>query len=217
MRTFTLRTLAITLGLSMLVASNACFAAGPKGTGPRDFSFKDEPLEAIFGEFAEAGGFSVAVAPEVAKAKMVVRLKQVEPLDALFLVAKIQELRVRRDPAAFQAGVLKYIVSRPDKIEKSYQFGNSRTFKLRTCRANDVRNVVLKRLGKDANIAIETDTKTNLILLRAPEELLSRAISIVWELERSASLSLPVGTGRASVVQGSVVTDPLTDSDLSGI
>src|SRR5690606_38772657 len=98
---------------------------------PTDFNFRDVELSKIFETIAVLGKFNVIVDPQVARAKMAVSLKQVEPLDALFLVSRIQELKVKRVKWEEGSTTTTYAIGRPDKIEKSFEQANSRTVQLK--------------------------------------------------------------------------------------
>lgn len=150
---------------------------------PTDFNFKDVELANIFQTIAVLGKFNVIIDPQVARAKMVVSLKQVEPLDALFLVSKIQELKVKRVKWEEGSTTTTYAIGRPDKIEKSFEQANSRTVQLKYAKAEDVAGILAKGLGKDVNIGVERDPRTNRLLLKGTEDVLTKVMDLVKDLD----------------------------------
>lgn len=158
--------------------------------GPRDFAFEDVELGTIFRSIAAQGKFHVAIDPQIARAKMVVSLKQVEPLDALFLIARIQELKVKRVRWEVGSTTVTYAIARQEKIEKSFEQANTRTLQLRYTRAEDVARILARGLGKDVNVGVEKDARTNKLLFKGTEEVLSRVEELVRQLDRGGASSL---------------------------
>lgn len=150
---------------------------------PTDFNFKDVELANIFQTIAVLGKFNVIIDPSVARAKMVVSLKQVEPLDALFLVARIQELKVKRVKWEEGSTTTTYAIGRPDKIEKSFEAANSRTIQLKYAKAEDVAGILAKGLGKDVNVSVERDQRTNRLLLKGTEDVLAKVQDLIRDLD----------------------------------
>lgn len=150
---------------------------------PTDFNFKDVELANIFQTIAVLGKFNVIIDPQVARAKMVVALKQVEPLDALFLVARIQELKVKRVKWEEGSTTTTYAIGRPDKIEKGFEQANSRTIQLKYAKAEDVAGILQKGLGKDVNVGVERDARTNRLLLKGTEDVLSKVEGLIRDLD----------------------------------
>ena len=153
------------------------------GGHPTDFDFKDVELANIFQTIATLGGFHIIIDPQVARARMVVRLKQVAPLDALFLVAKMQELKVKRVKWDEGSTTVTYAIGRSDKIGKAYETANSRTVQLKYAKAEDVATILARGLGKDVNLGVERDPRTNRLLLKGTDEVLSKVQDLVRDLD----------------------------------
>lgn len=178
---------------------------------PTDFSFHDETLETIFSKVAQAGNFRASIDPTVAKLRMTVTLRQVEPLDALFLLARIQELQVKRKPAP-PAGPLNYHVWRSDRIVRTYCCANSRTIQLRHADCKAVADSVRKGLHKKEDLGIEIDARTNRILIKGTDAAMEQAAKEILLLDKCASAGdQPVPNVR------SLATEAKSDLDLDGI
>lgn len=173
--------------LKALAAAVLLLLPGGLLATPTDFNFKDVELSAIFQTIAVLGKFNVIIDPQVARAKMVVALKQVEPLDALFLIARIQELKVKRVKWEEGSTTVTYAIARQEKIDKSFEQANSRTLQLRYAKAEDVAGILAKGLGKDVNVQVEKDPRTNKLLLKGTEEVLGK----VEELVKTLDLPVP--------------------------
>ena len=150
---------------------------------PTDFKFKDVELANIFETIAVLGKFNVIIDPQVARAKMVVALKQVEPLDALFLIARIQELKVKRVKWEEGSTTTTYAIGRADKIEKGFEAANSKTIQLKYAKAADVAGILAKGLGKDVNVGVEKDDRTNRLLLKGTDEVLGKVQDLIRDLD----------------------------------
>jgi hypothetical protein len=188
----------------------------PAAATPTDFNFKDVEISEIFQTVAVLGKFNVIVDPQCARAKMNVSLKQVEPLDALFAIAKMQELHVKRIRWEEGSTTVTYAIGRPDKIERNFEHANSRTLQVRFARAADVAAILEAKLPKSVNLAVNHDARTNRLVLHAPEAVLGSTQQLVADLDLpvptiNAKLTMfagspekpsPVWSGTALVAQG---------------
>lgn len=171
---------------------------GPVRATPTNFQFDDVELGSVFQTIAVLGRFNVIIDPQVARAKMRVILKDVEPLDAMFLIARIQELRVKRVRWEEGSTAVSYAIGRPEKIEKGFEVANSRTIGLKYARAAQVAELLGNKLVKDIALTVDHDVRTNRLLLRGSEEILAK----VSELVRDVDLPVPAMIARMTVLAG---------------
>ena len=145
---------------------------------------KELELTQIFTLIALRGGFNVVVDPRV-RQKMTVNLKDVEPYDAMETIAKLNNLKIKK--LVGSKGGITYAIAPPDIIEKSFDAAYSKTVQLRYAKAEDMVATITKGLGKDVNITVDKDARTNSLVLRGTEEVLKR----VEDLVRSLDLPVP--------------------------
>lgn len=198
------------LGFALLTLTLPVRAADPadiKHT-PRDFSFHQRPVSEVLGCIAKAGNFQFEIEKRLAAAKMDVNLKQIDPLDAFFIVSKIQELKVKRFSPPYEYPV-RYVVTKPDTIVYACQVSNSRTFQLHRTPAHQVAEVLRSHFGETANVGIVFDSRTNRLLVRGTEEQTNSAHAVIRRMD-------PVNTAGAPAAPKSAPT-PTADLDLDGI
>jgi type IV pilus secretin PilQ/predicted competence protein len=141
---------------------------------------KEQDLTQIFQIIAIAGKFNVVVDPRI-RQKMVLTLKDVEPLEALYTVAKLNGLKIKE--LRNKGGSLTYAIAPQEIIEKNFEAAFTRSFQLRYAKAEDVANIVAKGLGKDVSIGVEKDARTNSLILRGSEEVLDRVNELIKTLD----------------------------------
>lgn len=140
---------------------------------------KEQELTQIFQIIALAGGFNVVVDPRV-RQKMTVTLKDVEPLEAMETIARLNGLKIKKIEG--KKGFT-YAVAPPEIIEKGFDNAFTRAVQLRYAKAEDVALVIAKGLGKDVNIGVEKDARTNKLVLRGTEEVLTRVNDLIKQLD----------------------------------
>lgn len=183
---------------------------------PTDLNFKDVDLHDIFQTIAVLGKFNVIVDPQV-RSKMTVQLRQTEPMDALFLVARMQELRVKRVPWEEGTTTTTFAVGRFDRIEKSFEAVNGRTVQLKYSRAEEVAASLQRSLPKSFTGMVGFDARTNRLMMHGTEDALAHLSDLVRDLDLptpAVQLKLtllagpegkqtPIWSGTALVTQGS--------------
>jgi type II secretory pathway component GspD/PulD (secretin) len=141
---------------------------------------RDQELGVIFGTIGAAGGFNVIVDPKV-RARMNVNLKDVDALQALYMVARMNSLQVKRLEGF--TGKTTYAIAPPQIINDNFEIANSRTLTLSFAKADDLAPVIAKALGKDTNLQVEKDSRTNSLVLKGNEEVLGRVEKLVKALD----------------------------------
>jgi|GEM_PF-736231 len=169
------RLLAVVLILSFAYVLHGTFLRAWNLTIPRE-----QDLSVIFNIIARTGKFNVVLDPKV-RTKMTVDLSEVEPLEALYVVANLNNLKVKR--LSDVKGKATYAVAPADVIEKGFEQGFTRTRRLRYAKAEEVALIVAKGLGKDVNIGVEKDARTNSLVLRGTEEILNKVDDLIKELD----------------------------------
>ncbi|MBI4863690.1 MAG: hypothetical protein HY815_26035 [Candidatus Riflebacteria bacterium] len=152
------------------------------GTFLRAFTLnsREQDLSVIFNTIAAVGKFNVVVDPKV-RQKMSVTLDRVDPLQALYIVAKLNGLQVKK--LAEVKGKDTYAIAPQDVIERGFEQGFTRAKRLRYAKAEDVAQIVSKGLGKEVNIGVEKDPRTNSLVLRGTEEVLNKVEDLIKELD----------------------------------
>lgn len=140
---------------------------------------KEQELTQIFSIIALSGGFNVVVDPRV-RQKMSITLKDVEPLEAMETIAKLNGLKIKRIDG--KKGTT-YAVAPPEIIEKGFDNAFTRAVQLRYAKAEDVAATIQKGLGKDVNVTVEKDARTNKLVLRGTEETLTRVNDLIKQLD----------------------------------
>lgn len=141
---------------------------------------KEQELTQIFNIIALSGGFNVLVDPRV-RQKMTITLKDVEPIEAMETIAKLNGLRIKRIEGT--KGKITYAVAPPEIINNGFEVAFTRAIQLRYAKAEEVAQVIAKGLGKDVNINVEKDARTNKLVLRGTEEILSRVGELIKQLD----------------------------------
>jgi len=178
MRRFIRRMVGLALAMGVyLGSSSTCSLAS-------DFNFKvDTDVSKILEVIANLGKFNVIVSPNV-RNKMTLNLKGVDPLEAMYLVANIHGLKIKKIDMKGAGGPYDtYAIAQPDTIEKGFEQGYTKTIRLRYAKAEDVAGVLSKGLGKDVNVNVEKDARTNSLILRGTEEILNKVDSLIKELD----------------------------------
>ncbi|MBI4864008.1 MAG: hypothetical protein HY815_27685 [Candidatus Riflebacteria bacterium] len=170
---------AVLLGLVSTLAPTRAVAA--------DFNFKqDTELNRIFETIATLGKFNVVISPQV-RAKMTLTLKGVDPLEAMYLVANIHNLKIKKVElkSAGPGAIDTYAIAQPEQIERGFEQGFTRTIRLRYAKAEEVAQVLGKALGKDSGVQFSVDTHkpTNAVIMRGTEEILSKVKTLIDDLD----------------------------------
>src|SRR5262249_24723494 len=142
----------------------AALVAPPVLACPTDFNFKDVELANIFQTIAVLGKFNVIVVPEVARTKAVVSLRQVEPLDGPYDVAKmngLQAAKVRHDEGTTATT---YVVGTAAQIQAMYG-KQTRIIKLRYASAAHVARSLGDRIEGMTGFKCAIDERTNRMIL----------------------------------------------------
>ena len=187
--------------------------AGNAAAVPTDFNFKDVELRNVFSTIGTLGKVNVVLDDTVGRMKTDLALRNVEPLDALFLVAKSHELKVKRVKWEEGSTTTTYFVGRREVVEKGFEYANSRTIQLKYANAEQVAAVLTRTMGKDHDITVDADPRTNRLMVRAVEEVLERMSLMVLDLDLPVpavklELTLLAGPGekRQPVWHGSLLT-----------
>lgn len=163
----------------------------PARSTPTDFSFKDVELSNIFQTIAVLGRFNVIIDPQVSRAKMTVLLKQLEPLDALYAIATIQELRVKRLESQIELGgpmTETYAIGRVEKIANSFESGSTRTVLLRYTSPAEVCRVLAPNTeAPHSRVRVSPDERSNRIVMFGPTDAMEPLEKLIGELDRPAS------------------------------
>ena len=150
-----------------------------------DLTFKqDTDLARILEICATLGKFNVVVSPQV-RNKMNLNLSQVDPLEAVFIVANLHNLKVKRLTSSNQASssMDTYVIGPADVVEKGFERQFTRTIRLRYARAEDAVRLLQKVLAKDVGVGLQADARTNSLMMTGSEEVLSRVGGFVGDLD----------------------------------
>ena len=176
----------------------------PAGSGRFGFRFDTETeLNKVFKTIADSGKFGIVLDPGV-RAKMTLELDNVEPLVAMYLVANLHGLRVRKYEMASGYQVATYVIAPSDTIERAFERCNTQTVRLKRAKAEDVASMLSKNLGKDVTLGVEHDSRTNSLVMRGSPEDLGRAQRIIEDLDHGSDPNSKVGsicTGFRSVLR----------------
>lgn len=162
---------------------------------------KEQELATIMNTIAVLTGSNILVDPQEAKRKVTVSLRQVSARKAIDLIAKLNKLEVRY-PENDEKIV---VIARPETLERSFDQGRTKTFRLRYANATKMAGILQKTLSKAGSISIEVDERTNSLIVSGTESL----IKSVDELQSKLDTPVPQVLIDSKIVQ--VSTDNLRD------
>jgi len=141
---------------------------------------KPREVTTIFEVIGTVGNFNVAVDPRV-RQKMQLNVKNIEPVEAMYLVARLANLRVKKVEDI--KGRPTYVVGTKDLIEEQFEPGLTRSYRLRYAKAEEVAQVLAQGLGKDTNIQVQQDPRTNQVIVAGNEDILNRVDDLIKGLD----------------------------------
>ena len=115
------------------------------------------------------------------RGKIAVELKDVPPLEALKLIAKINKLEVHEVEGLKNT----YAIARGDDIRNNFEQGMNRVYTLSYAKAEEMQGILSKALGKSANLNVEVDARTNSLVATGSEEILQKVGELIKKLDKS--------------------------------
>src|SRR5579862_6641327 len=141
---------------------------------PISFTSKGEQdIGSIFRTLAQLGKYNVILSPQ-ARGKMTLNFKDLEPREAIELVAKLNQLKVKEIPINSPGAPQTFVIARQEEIDKQFEQANTKTVRLSFAKAEDVSQILQKGLGKEANVGVERDPRTNSLILRGTSDVLQK-------------------------------------------
>ncbi len=113
------------------------------------------------------------------KGSCAVDLRNVEPLKALELVAKINQLTVRKVEGMKNT----YAIAKKDVIENFFDEGLTEVVVLKYAKASDLKGVISNALGKKASVRVEVDQRNNALILSGTRGMLDKVKKLVTKLD----------------------------------
>lgn len=111
-----------------------------------------------------------------------VELVDVDPLEAMRVIAAINKLKVRE----VQAGGARktFVVADENVIEAGFDKANSKIFQLSFAKAADMSAILAKGLGKAAKVNVEVDDRTNSVLVNGTKDVIDKVEILIKELDK---------------------------------
>ena len=183
--------LSLTLVLSTLILAGSALAT------PTDFNFKDVELQCVLQTIAVLGRFNVILCPGAEHSKVSVAVRQIEPLDMLFDVAKqsgLQVVRVRHEEGSTSTT---FMVGPPAQMQSA--FGKrTRTIQLKYASAAQIARTLGERIEGLTGSKTTIDERTNRIILSTGDDGYSEVMNII----RDVDLPVPATTVTLTLVGG---------------
>lgn len=141
---------------------------------------KPTEITKIFETIAAVGKFNVAVDPRI-KQKLSINLTNVDPVETLYLVAKLANLQVKKVEDI--KGRTTYVVASRELIQDQFEKAFSRPIRLKYARADEVAAILGQGLAKGDDLQVQQDARTNSVILLGPEEVLNRVEALIRKLD----------------------------------
>jgi hypothetical protein len=178
-----------------------CLALAAAHPAPA-MTYKDQTerdLGKIFDNLAAVGKFNILYPPFVSQLHMKLNFQELEPREAVELVAKMHHLRVREITPTSSYAPMTLVVGKPEDIALSFDVATVKVVRLAYARAATVRKALHVALGKQCPINISQDEATNALLVAGPVDVLGK----VEEIIRNLDLPVPqMGFEMAVIVDG---------------
>lgn len=166
------------LGLTLAVI---CSLAWGNAAYAKGFTLKAKDVEIrdVFQMIARQGKFNLLLDKSI-RGKVPVELKDVPHEKALELLAKINKLKVKKIKDLENT----FVIAPQDVIERGFEQGLTNTYTLRFAKAQDMATILSKALGKSANVNVETDERTNSVVVNGTEDVLAKVRALILNLDR---------------------------------
>lgn len=181
---------------------------------PVDFEFHDQSLRSIFEHIARVGEFGVKLDPALAERTALVKLKQIEPIDAMFIISRVYSCRVKREGPIDDAKRRTYRIVYDPSLPIAGCRATGRSIQLKYARAEDATRAVERAIPAPVNVVVSAESSMNKVLIRGSDDGIGAAAAIVCGLETAARQSAYVVPRSC---EGQVTTDDLFRLGLDGL
>jgi hypothetical protein len=156
----------------------------PLGAAAMDFKDSTErDVGSILDTLGLMGKFNILYSPTVSQLKMKLTFRELEPREAIDLVARMNNLAVREIPTGSPGAPPTLAVGRSEDLAQAFDAANIKVVRLSFARASTVSNALKLCLGKHCPVVIATDDATNALLLRGTAEILDKVESLIIDLD----------------------------------
>lgn len=146
-----------------------------------DFNFKaGTELARAFETISVVGKFNVVVCPGTANVEAAYSVRNIDPVDALSMVARAHGLTVKR---ISRGETPTYAVGKPEQIRERFDTSVSRTIQLKYTSPKALAAILEKQVDPQAGVTISVDERTQRLLVRGPEEALAALGDLVKDVD----------------------------------
>lgn len=173
-----------TIRLATLV-SFALIVLAPSVAAPVDWSYDYTELGVIFEAMGRRGNFKIVAPAVITRCQIDLKLKQVEPLDALRLVSRIHGFHVERTRQASRAHIAEYTIRLTGEQSFSRPPSRSCTIQLRFAKAAALVRPILEGMPQNySHFSIVRDDKSNRLSMNGSESAIAAAMSTIARLDK---------------------------------